>query len=80
MAVGAVACSSCRMREIRETSSFPGDYTCEKCARLYFLTDRERERELELELDALRIIQDAENIIDKSYSEVVTPKVEAAGG
>eukprot|EP00061_Rhincodon_typus_P010433 g34717.t1 len=66
---------SCRMWEIRETSSGPAGYTCEKCKWLHLLTDLIRE--LELELDALRIVRDAENIIDKSYSEVVIPKVQA---
>eukprot|EP00061_Rhincodon_typus_P007422 g29099.t1 len=55
----------------------PGGYTCEKCIRLHLLTDCIRE--LELELDAFRTIQDAENIIDKSYGEVVTTKVQPAG-
>eukprot|EP00061_Rhincodon_typus_P014873 g42228.t1 len=77
MAVRAVACSSCRMWEIRETSSVPGGYSCEKGTWLQLLTNRIRE--LELELDALRIIRGAESIVDKSYSEVVTLNVQAAG-
>eukprot|EP00061_Rhincodon_typus_P004678 g23167.t1 len=76
MAVRAVAYPSCRIWEIRETSSVPGGYTCEKCTELPLLTDCVTE--LELELDSLRIIRGSENIIDKSYSEVVTPKVQAA--
>eukprot|EP00061_Rhincodon_typus_P016641 g44963.t1 len=64
-----MACFSCRMWEIRETSSVPGGYACEKFTRLQRLTDHIRE----LELDALRIIQGAENTI-----EVVTPRVQAA--
>eukprot|EP00061_Rhincodon_typus_P017086 g45628.t1 len=55
MTVRAVVCSSCRMWGIRETSSVPGGYTCEKRTQLQLLTDRIRERELEL--DALRIIR-----------------------
>eukprot|EP00061_Rhincodon_typus_P013995 g40731.t1 len=66
MAVRAVACSSCRIWEIRKTSTVCGGYTCEKCIQLQLLTDCVRE----LELDALRIIRGAENIIDKSYNEV----------
>eukprot|EP00061_Rhincodon_typus_P012118 g37644.t1 len=63
------------MWEIRETSNVPGGYTFDKCTLLQLLMDRVRE----LELDALRIIQGAENIIDKGYREVVTPKIQAAG-
>eukprot|EP00061_Rhincodon_typus_P007822 g29894.t1 len=77
MAVRAVACSSCRRWEIRETSSVPGGCTCEKCTRLQLLTDCVGE--LELEQNTLRIIGGLENIIDKSYSEVVIPQVQAAG-
>eukprot|EP00061_Rhincodon_typus_P019053 g48492.t1 len=73
MAVRAVAYSSCRKWEIRETSSVPGGYTCEKCTWLQLLIDCFRE------LDALKIIRGIKNIIDKSYSEVVTPKVQAVG-
>eukprot|EP00061_Rhincodon_typus_P015193 g42731.t1 len=76
MAVRTVACSSCKMWEIRETSSVHGDYTCEKCTWMQLLTDCIRE--LELELNALRIIRGTENIIDKSDNEVVTRKVQSA--
>eukprot|EP00061_Rhincodon_typus_P016672 g45006.t1 len=61
------------MWELRETSIVPDDYTCVKCTQLQLLGGHIRE----LELDALRVIQDAEHIIDKSFSEVVTPKIHA---
>eukprot|EP00061_Rhincodon_typus_P017998 g46972.t1 len=63
------------MWELWEISIVPDDYTCGKCTQLQLLGDRFRE--LELELDTLRIIRDAEHIIDKSFSEVVTPKMQA---
>eukprot|EP00061_Rhincodon_typus_P013497 g39902.t1 len=56
--------------ELREFSIVPDDYTCGKCTQLQILGDCVRE--LELELDALRVIQDAERIIDKSFKEMVT--------
>eukprot|EP00061_Rhincodon_typus_P002681 g18203.t1 len=71
----AVACSSCRMWGLRETPIIPDNYPCGKCTQLQLLEDRVRE--LEPELDALRTIRDAEHILDKSFSEVVTPKVQA---
>ena len=78
MAVRAVQCSSCRMWEVmvRDTISDPHDFACGRCIQLQLLTDRLRE--LELELDELRIIREAEGVIDSSYREVVTPKNEAS--
>lgn len=73
MAAKAVQCSSCEMFEVREAISVPADYTCRKCTHLQLLQDRVRE--LELELDELRIIGEAEGVIDQSFREVVTPKV-----
>eukprot|EP00061_Rhincodon_typus_P008373 g30918.t1 len=49
------------MREGRVTASVPVDFTCEKCTQLQLLTDRVRE----LELDELRIIWEAEGVIDR---------------
>jgi len=69
----AVQCSSCRMFEERYTISGPAEFTCRKCTHLQLLKDRVRE--LELELDELRIIREAEVVIDRSFREVVTPKI-----
>eukprot|EP00061_Rhincodon_typus_P007256 g28775.t1 len=71
----AVACSSCRMWEVRVTTGVLSDFTCEKCTQLQLLTDRVRE----LELDELRIIWEGEGVIERSYMEVVTPKVQDKG-
>eukprot|EP00061_Rhincodon_typus_P009731 g33452.t1 len=61
------------MWELRETSIVPEDYTYGKCTQLQVLGDHVKE----LVLDGLWIIRDAERIIDKSFSEVGTPKVQA---
>lgn len=68
-------CSSCRMREVRETSSIPEDYTCGKCILLQLVADCVRE--LELQLVEVRKIQETESFIDRIHSELVTPKVQA---
>ena len=68
----AVQCSSCRMFEVWDAASAPAEYTCRKCTHLQLLQDRVAE--LELELDELRIIREAEGVIDRSFREVATPK------
>eukprot|EP00061_Rhincodon_typus_P017463 g46166.t1 len=55
-----VARSSCRMWEVRVTTSVPADFIYGKCTQLQLLGNRVREVELELELDELRIIREAE--------------------
>eukprot|EP00061_Rhincodon_typus_P000203 g10896.t1 len=77
MEARAVACSSCGIWEVRVTTSVPSDFTCKKCIQLQLLTNRVRE--LELELDELQIIRKAEGVIERSYKEVVTPKVQEKG-
>jgi len=72
MAGKAVQCSSCRIMEVRDTDSVPAFFTCGKCTQLQLLQDRVRQ--LEQELDELRIIREAEELIDRSFREVVTPK------
>eukprot|EP00061_Rhincodon_typus_P016237 g44344.t1 len=79
METRAVACSSCKMWEVRVAAGVPSDFTREKCTQLQLLTNHIRELELELELDELRIIQEAEGVIDRSYKVVVTPKVQEKG-
>ncbi|XP_078056734.1 uncharacterized protein LOC144480983 [Mustelus asterias] len=74
MSVQAVQCSSCGMCEVRDTISVPAEYTCRKCTQFQLLEDCVRD--LELELDELRIIREAETVIDKSYREVHTPRNE----
>ena len=74
MAEKAVQCSSCRMFEVRDAVSVPADFTCGKCTHLQLLKNRVREQELEL--DELRIIREAEAVIDRSFRDVVTPKNE----
>eukprot|EP00061_Rhincodon_typus_P000667 g12385.t1 len=63
------------MWEVMVTSGVPSDFTCEKCTQLQLLTNRIRE--LELELDELRIMNSG--VIEKSYKEVVIPKVQEKG-
>eukprot|EP00061_Rhincodon_typus_P005644 g25413.t1 len=77
MEARAVACSSCRMWEVRVTAGIPSDFTCEKCTQLQLLKNRVRKPELEL--DELRIIREAEGVIERSYREVVTPKLQDEG-
>ncbi|MBY9153034.1 SGNH/GDSL hydrolase family protein [Pseudomonas aeruginosa] len=57
---------------MRDAVSVPADFTCGKCTHLQLLQDRVRE--LELELDELRIIREAEGVIDRSYRDIVTPE------
>jgi len=73
MAAGAVQCSSCRMWNVRDTTSDLADFTCRKCTQLQLvLTDRVRD----LELDELRISRVAEGVTDSSHRHFVTPKNE----
>ena len=67
-------CCTCGMFEVRYTVSGPAELTCGKCTHLQLL--KHRVRELELELDELRIIWEAESVIDRSYGDVVTPRNE----
>jgi len=66
----AVQCSSCRTFEVRDTLSVPADFTCGKRTHLQLL--KNRVRELELELEELRIIREAELVINRSFRDVVT--------
>lgn len=68
----AVVCSSFRMWEVREISS--EHYTCRRCIQLQLLTDHTSEQEQQL--DNLRINWETEKVIDKNYSEVVTPRLQ----
>lgn len=69
-----MACFSYRIREVRETSTVlrttPGGRV-QLHLLIYHL------RELELRLDDLNIVWEYENLIDRSYSKVVTRKVQA---
>lgn len=65
-----------RMCDFQEFISCCQNVICGKCAQLQRLNDYVKE----LELDALRITWDAGNIIVRSSSELVMPKVQAAGG
>eukprot|EP00061_Rhincodon_typus_P014830 g42149.t1 len=58
------------MWEVWFTAGAPSNFTCEKCTQLQLLTDHVKE----LELDELRIIREAEGLIERSYKEVITPK------
>eukprot|EP00061_Rhincodon_typus_P005627 g25380.t1 len=60
---------------VRVTAGVPSDFTCEKCTQLQLLKNRIRE----LELDELRIIRETEGVIERSYKEVVTPKLQEKG-
>ena len=71
MAGKAVQCSSSRMFEVRDAVSVPADYTCGKCTHLQLLQNRVSE--LELQVDELRIIREAEVVIDRSFMDIVTP-------
>jgi len=53
MEAWAVEYSSCRMWEVRVTTSVPADFTCEKFTHFQLFTDNV----WELELDELRIIR-----------------------
>eukprot|EP00061_Rhincodon_typus_P000947 g13257.t1 len=65
------------MWEVRDTAGVPSDFTCEKCTQLQLL--KNRVTELELQLDELWIIREAEGVIERSYREVVTLKVQEKG-
>lgn len=69
---------SCRMCEIRESSSVTQGYTCGKCVKLQLLTDHIWE--VELWLDNLRIIRENEGALRRDCSEVVMPKLQAESG
>jgi len=70
---GKVAqCSSCGMFKVWDDDvSVPADYTCRKCTHLRLL----QVRLTELELDELRIIREAEKVIDRSFREITTQKI-----
>eukprot|EP00061_Rhincodon_typus_P000440 g11707.t1 len=63
------------MSEICDASSVWDNYICKKCTQLQLLTDR-MDR-LERQLHALRRMRIAESIIDSSFRDVVTPKLQA---
>jgi len=57
------------MFDMRVDVSVPVDFTCGKCTHLQLLKNRVRE----LELDELRIIREAEVVIDRTFRDVLTP-------
>ena len=67
----AVCCCRCRMWEVLEAPSLPDVHICARCAELQLL--RDRVRELELQLDDLRLVRESEEVIERSYRQVVTP-------
>ena len=71
MSVRAACCSRCRMWEILESPSLPDVHICARCAELQLL--RDRVRELELQIDDLRLVRESEEVIERSYRQVVTP-------
>ncbi|XP_069798607.1 uncharacterized protein [Narcine bancroftii] len=71
MSVRAVSCSQCRMWEVLKSSSLTDIHICARYAELRLL--RGCIRELELQLDDLTLVRESEDIIDRSYSQVVTP-------
>ena len=71
MSVKPVCCSLCRMWDVLEAPGLPDIHICEGCVELRFL--RDRVKELELQLEDLRLVRENEEVIDKSYRQVVTP-------
>ena len=59
------------MWEVLEAPDLPDVHICDGCVELRFL--RDRVRELELQLEDLRLVRENEEVIDRSYQQVVTP-------
>eukprot|EP00061_Rhincodon_typus_P005785 g25722.t1 len=73
-----VLCSSCSMWELRDVADVPDSYTCKKCVQLQLLFDRMTA--LELRMDSLWSIHDAEEVVDSTFSKLVTPQIRIAEG
>eukprot|EP00061_Rhincodon_typus_P008136 g30486.t1 len=72
MSVRGVKCCTYEVWEICDTSNISDNYICRKCTQLQLLTDC-----MERQLDALRTMRMAESVIDSSFRDVATPKVQA---
>ncbi|XP_055521107.1 uncharacterized protein LOC129715270 [Leucoraja erinacea] len=72
MRARAVYCSGCQMWEVMESDSPPDVHICTRCIEMELL--RDRIRNLEQQLDDLRLVRESEEVIDRSYREVVTDK------
>ncbi|XP_072893099.1 pancreatic secretory granule membrane major glycoprotein GP2-like [Hemitrygon akajei] len=65
------------MWEFLETDSLPDDCTCGRCSRFQLMKDPIKE--LELEMDELRSIQQAEQLIDTTFEQVLDPECRIRG-
>ena len=75
LSVSGVKCCICEMWGICDASSVPNDYICRKCTQFQLLTDH-MDR-LEQQLDALRSMKMAKSVIDRSFRDVATAKMQA---
>eukprot|EP00061_Rhincodon_typus_P001591 g15211.t1 len=73
-----VLCSSCSMWELRDAADVPDSYTCRKYVQLQLLLDRMMA--LELRMDSLWSIRDAEEVLDSTFSKLVTLQIRIAEG
>ncbi|XP_072895019.1 uncharacterized protein [Hemitrygon akajei] len=62
----------CQMWGFRESTSLPDGHICTRCIEMQLL--RDRVEELELQLDDLRLVRECEEVMDRSYRKVVTPR------
>ncbi|XP_059810226.1 uncharacterized protein LOC132383348 [Hypanus sabinus] len=73
MTAKLIQCATCMMWEVRDTDGAPGCYSCGKCVQIQLL--KEHVAALKKELDDLRFIRENEGFLDRTYSEVVTPRI-----
>ncbi|XP_059821606.1 uncharacterized protein LOC132391883 [Hypanus sabinus] len=76
MSAGLVLCLGCQMWEFWETSSLADGHICARCTEMQLL--RDRVRDLELQPDDLLLIKESEEVIDRSYREVVIPRLQGS--
>eukprot|EP00061_Rhincodon_typus_P006726 g27689.t1 len=69
-------CSFCNAREIGDASHLHGDCVYSKGVQLQLLIYPTEQ--LELRMDSLWSIHEAENVVDSTFTELVTPPVKAA--
>ncbi|XP_055508716.1 uncharacterized protein LOC129707614 [Leucoraja erinacea] len=72
MTVRAVYCSGCQMWEVMVSDGPPDFHICTRCIEMGLL--RDRIRILEQQFDDLCLVRESEEVIERSYREVVTPK------
>ena len=76
MSARAVFGFGCQMWEVMRSDSSPDIHICARCVKMGL--QRDRIRYLEQQHDDLHLVREGEEVIERSYREIVTPQPQEA--